>query len=125
MSPELVASLDRDMTSSELGYSVAQQLLATREPFTAIVAFNDISAIGAIRALKDFNLRVPEDVSVIGSDDIRAAGFTMPRLTTINQPLEEMGRVATRSYHSRIYRSCVGLKSLEFIARSATCQATA
>lgn len=84
-------SLDHDMTSSELGYSVAQQLLATREPSTAIAAFNDISAIGAIRALKDFNLRVPEAVSVLGFDDIRAAGFTMPRLTTINQPSRRDG----------------------------------
>ena len=74
--PELVVSLDRDMTSPELGYPVVQQLLATKQPFTAIVAFNDISAIGAIRALKDFNLRVPEDVSVIGFDDIKAAAFT-------------------------------------------------
>ena len=101
--PELVVSLDRDMTSPELGYPVVQQLLANKEPFTAIVAFNDISAIGAIRALKDRNLQVPEDVSVIGFDDIRAASFTLPRLTTINQPLEEMGRVATQSLLNRIH----------------------
>ena len=62
--------------------------LATGKPFTALVAFNDISAIGAIRALQDANLRVPADVSVIGFDDIKAAGFTLPRLTTIHQPLE-------------------------------------
>jgi len=103
--PELVVSLDRDMTSPELGYPVVQQLLATREPFTAIVAFNDISAIGAIRALKDFNLQVPEDVSVIGFDDIKAAAFTLPRLTTINQPLEEIGRVATQSLLNRIHNT--------------------
>jgi DNA-binding LacI/PurR family transcriptional regulator len=103
--PELVVSLDRDMTSPELGYPVVQQLLATKMPFTAIVAFNDISAIGAIRALKDFNLRVPEDVSVIGFDDIKAAAFTLPRLTTINQPLEEIGRVATQSLLNRIHNT--------------------
>jgi DNA-binding LacI/PurR family transcriptional regulator len=103
--PELVVSLDRDMTSPELGYPVVQQLLATNEPFTAIVAFNDISAIGAIRALKDFNLRVPEDVSVMGFDDIKAAAYTLPRLTTINQPLEEIGRVATQSLLNRIHNT--------------------
>ena len=103
--PEFVVSLDRDMTSPELGYPVVQQLLATKQPFTAIVAFNDISAIGAIRALKDFNLRVPEDVSVIGFDDIKAAAFTLPRLTTINQPLEEIGRVATQSLLNRIHNT--------------------
>lgn len=103
--PELVVSLDRDLTSPELGYPVVQQLLGTKQPFTAIVAFNDISAIGAIRALKDFNLRVPEDVSVIGFDDIKAAAYTLPRLTTINQPLEEIGRVATQSLLNRIHKT--------------------
>ena len=98
VNPELVVKLDRDMTSPELGFSVVQRLLAAKLPFTAIVAFNDISAIGAIRTLKDFNLRVPEDVSVIGFDDIRSGTFTLPRLTTINQPLEEMGRIATQSF---------------------------
>ena len=92
--PELLFTLDRDMSSPELGYPVVQHLLATGKPFTALVAFNDISAIGAIRALQDANLRVPADVSVIGFDDIKAAGFTLPRLTTIHQPLEEFGRIA-------------------------------
>jgi DNA-binding LacI/PurR family transcriptional regulator len=103
--PELVISLDRDLTSPELGYPVIQQLLATKEPFTALVAFNDISAIGAIRALRDYNLRVPEDISVIGFDDIRAAAYTLPRLTTINQPLEEIGRIATQSLLNRIHNT--------------------
>ncbi len=101
--PELVVSLDRDMTSPELGYPVVQQLLSAHLPFTALVAFNDLSAMGAIRALQDFKLRVPEDVSVIGFDNIKVAAFTMPRLTTINQPLEEMGRIATQSLLNRIH----------------------
>ena len=66
INPELVVSLDRSLTSPELGYPVVQKLLATKQPFTAIVTFNDISAMGAIRALQDFGLRVPADVSVIG-----------------------------------------------------------
>ena len=103
--PELVVKLDRDMSSPELGYPVVQQLLATRQPFTALVAYNDISAIGAIRALKDSNLRVPEDISVIGFDDIKAAAYTLPRLTTINQPLEEIGRIATQSLLNRIHNT--------------------
>jgi DNA-binding LacI/PurR family transcriptional regulator len=105
MKPELIVNLDRDMSSPELGYPVVQQLMASQQPFTAIVAFNDISAIGAIRALMDFNLRVPEDVSVIGFDDIKAAAFTLPRLTTINQPLEEIGRVATQALLNRIHNT--------------------
>ena len=103
--PKLVVNLERDLTSPELGYPVVQQLLAAKEPFTAIVAFNDISGIGAIRALKDFDLRVPEDVSVIGFDDIKAAAYTLPRLTTINQPLEEIGRIATQSLLNRIHNT--------------------
>lgn len=101
--PHLVVSLNRDLTSPELGYPVVQQLLAAKRPFTALVAFNDISAIGAIRALEDVNLRVPADVSVIGFDDIKAAAYTVPRLTTINQPLEEIGRIATQSLLNRIH----------------------
>ncbi len=103
--PELVISLEKDMTSPELGYPVVQQLLAAKQPFTAIVAFNDLSAMGAIRALQDANLRVPEDVSVIGFDDIKAAAFTLPRLTTINQPLEEIGRIATQCLLNRIHNT--------------------
>jgi LacI family transcriptional regulator len=100
--PEMVVSLDRDMSSPELGYPVVQKLLASKHPFTALVTFNDLSAIGSIRALQDSNLRVPEDVSVIGFDDIKAAAYTLPRLTTISQPLAEIGRIATLSLLNRI-----------------------
>ena len=105
INPELVVKLDRGMTSPEVGFSVVQKLLAAKQRFTAIVAFNDISAIGAIRTLKDFNLRVPEDVSVIGFDDINAAAFTLPRLTTISQPLEEIGRITAQSLLNRIHNT--------------------
>jgi DNA-binding LacI/PurR family transcriptional regulator len=101
----LVVTLDRDVSSPELGFTVVPQLLNARQPFTAIVAFNDIAAIGAIRALKDFNLQVPADVSVIGFDDIKAAAYTLPRLTTINQPLDEIGRVATQSLLNRLHNT--------------------
>jgi DNA-binding LacI/PurR family transcriptional regulator len=100
--PEMAVTLVRDISSPELGYPVVQQLLASGKPFTALVAFNDISAIGAIRALQDANLRVPADISVIGFDDIKAAGFTLPRLTTIHQPLEELGRIAAEHLVGRI-----------------------
>src|SRR5258708_33377988 len=73
--PELTVQLDRDVNSPELGYPVIQHLLSNREQFTALVAFNDMSAIGAIRALQDFGMQVPADVSVIGFDDIKAAAF--------------------------------------------------
>jgi LacI family transcriptional regulator len=101
--PELVVQLDRDMISPELGYPVMQQLLSNGERFTAVVAFNDMSAIGAIRALQDFGLRVPADVSVIGFDDIKAAAFNNPRLTTIRQPLSNMGRIAAQCVLNRLH----------------------
>ena len=101
--PELVVQLDRDMMSPELGYPVMQQLLSNGERFTAVVAFNDMSAIGAIRALQDFGLRVPADVSVIGFDDIKAAAFNNPRLTTIRQPLSNMGRIAAQCVLNRLH----------------------
>jgi LacI family transcriptional regulator len=98
----LVVQLDRDLTSPELGYPVVEQLLAAGKRFTALFSFNDVAAIGAIRALRDAKLRVPEDVSVMGFDDIRAAAFITPSLTTIRQPLEDMGRMAARIVLSRI-----------------------
>ncbi len=98
----LVVQLDRDLTSPELGYPVVEQLLASGKRFTALFSFNDVAAIGAIRALRDAKLRVPEDVSVMGFDDIRAAAFITPSLTTIRQPLEDMGRIAARIVLSRL-----------------------
>ncbi|HEX4308954.1 MAG TPA: LacI family DNA-binding transcriptional regulator [Acidobacteriaceae bacterium] len=92
--PELTIQLTKDLTSPELGYPVVQQLLAFHRRFTALVCFNDMAAIGAIRALHDAQLRVPQDISVVGFDDIPQAGFQMPSLTTIRQPLHEMGRLA-------------------------------
>lgn len=79
-----------------------QELLSKRRPFSAIVSFNDIAAIGAIRALRDANLRVPEDVSVLGFDDIQVAAYHTPRLTTIRQPLHNMGETAARILLQRL-----------------------
>lgn len=98
----LVAQLEGDKPSPETGYVATQRLLSAGEPFTAIFAFNDISAIGAIRALREAGLRTPEDVSVIGFDDVHAAAFHNPALTTIRQPLYEMGKLAAEHLLLRI-----------------------
>ncbi len=92
--PELVAQLEGDSPSPETGYIATKKLLQKKISFTALFAFNDISAIGAISALREAGLCVPEDVSVVGFDDIPAAAFHNPALTTIKQPLHEMGRLA-------------------------------
>lgn len=100
--PELTIQLDRDLTSPELGYPVIQQLLAHHQSFTALLSFNDMAAIGAIRALHDAQLRVPQDVSVVGFDDIKGAAFMSPSLTTIRQPLYRMGKLAAETLLDRI-----------------------
>lgn len=99
---DLTIQLERDLTSPELGYPVVQELLQKRRRFTAVVSFNDIAAIGAIRALRDANLGVPEDVSVMGFDDIQVAAYHNPRLTTIRQPLRQMGETAARILVQRL-----------------------
>ena len=76
------------------GYSGAQTLLALPQRPTAIFAANDAMAIGAMDAIRDAGLRIPHDVSVIGFDDTPQATGVSPALTTIRQPLEEMGRQA-------------------------------
>jgi len=94
VSDDLTIRLDKDTHSPELGYPGIQGLLMRRRDFTAVLCFNDVSAIGTVRALHDAGLRVPADVAVMGFDDIPAAEYYTPRLTTIRQPLQEMGRVA-------------------------------
>ncbi|MGD9562875.1 MAG: LacI family DNA-binding transcriptional regulator [Pyrinomonadaceae bacterium] len=94
---KLIRQLEGDLPSPEVGYAATRKLLAAGEGFTALFAFNDVSAIGAIRALEEDGLRVPEDVSVLGFDDIYGAAFHNPALTTIRQPLFEMGRLAAKT----------------------------
>jgi LacI family transcriptional regulator len=86
----------------EIGYKPMQSLLERTRDFTAVFCFNDISAIGAIRALKDAGLDVPGDVSVVGFDDILSAAYATPSLTTVRQPLAEMGRRGAKILLERI-----------------------
>ena len=97
LDPKLVAQLEGDTPSHEPGYFAAQRLLASGIPFTALFAFNDVSAIGAIRALREAGLRVPQDVSVVGFDDVQSAAFQNPGLTTVRQPLRTMGMLAAEA----------------------------
>jgi DNA-binding LacI/PurR family transcriptional regulator len=98
----LITQLEGDIPSPEIGYIAAQKLLSNKKRFTALFAFNDVSAIGAIRALQESGLRIPEDVSVLGFDDIYAAEFYNPALTTIRQPLFEMGSLAAKTLLQRL-----------------------
>jgi len=86
----------------EIGYKPMKALLEKSRDFTAVFCFNDIAAIGAIRALKDAGLSVPGDVSVVGFDDILSAAYYSPSLTTVRQPLAEMGKRGAQVLLDRI-----------------------
>lgn len=77
----------------ESGYRVTRQLLASNRPLTALVCGNDDCALGALRALHERGLRVPEDVSVVGYDDLQQTGYYEPPLTTIQQDYSVLGRM--------------------------------
>lgn len=91
-----------ESTMAHHGYGAAMALLKRTRSFTALMAFNDGSAIGAMRALQDAGLSVPNAVSVIGIDDVPVGEYIYPRLTTVRQPLEEMGKLAASTLLDRI-----------------------
>lgn len=95
--PELVVQMEEDLPTSEPGYRATRRLLERNAEFSAIFAFNDVSAVGAISALVDAGHSVPEDVSVIGFDDIALASVHRPALTTVRQPLHHMGVLAAEA----------------------------
>ena len=102
LEPKLTAQLEGDAPGHEPGYFATQRLLASNTRFTALFTFNDVSAIGAVRALREAGLRVPQDVSVVGFDDVQSAAFQNPGLTTVRQPLRTMGMLAAEAVVRRI-----------------------
>ncbi len=83
--------------TTDRGYTAVQQAIAAGVAFDAVFAHNDLSAVGAMQALLDSGLRVPQDVAVVGFDDIGMAAHTRPALSTVHQPLREMGQAAART----------------------------
>lgn len=84
------------------GYIGASTLLDLPEPPTAIFVSNDVMAMGAMDAIRNRGLRVPDDISVLGFDDIPQAALVRPALTTVQQPLEKMGRMAAQMLLDRL-----------------------
>jgi LacI family transcriptional regulator len=82
------------MSSFEAGQKLTEDLIKQKRPFTALLAFDDMSAFGAIRALAKAGIRVPEQCSVIGFDDVAPSALYTPSLTTVRQPMEAMGASA-------------------------------
>ena len=102
MRAELIVQLQGEDATPQLGYPFAVELLARKRPFTALFAYNDISAIGSILAFQEAGLRIPEDISVVGFDDIAIAVHNNPSLTTVRQPLVMMGEMAARALLNRL-----------------------
>lgn len=103
--PALIAFGD---FSPESGYRATSDLLAQSPCPTAIFAFNDRMAMGAMRRLRDAGLAVPDDIAVIGFDDIPAAALADPPLTTVRQPAQQMGASAARLLFERIEQNATG-----------------
>ena len=108
LDPRLVhqlPGLGDPISGFEGGQNFAKQMLGSGAPFTAVLAFDDLTALGVVRGLTYAGLRVPEDCSVLGFDDVLPAAVATPGMTTIRQPLKEMGLLAAewvlRSIHAR------------------------
>jgi DNA-binding LacI/PurR family transcriptional regulator len=122
--PELTIQLEGTDSTPAIGYPFAKQLLARKHPFTALFAYNDISAIGSIWAIKETGLRVPQDISVMGFDDIPGAAYANPGLTTVRQPLIRMGQIAAQTIVDQIegradYVPDIAIEP-EFVVRAST-----
>jgi DNA-binding LacI/PurR family transcriptional regulator len=122
--PELTIQLEGLDSTPAIGYPAAKQLLARKKPFTALFAYNDISAIGSIWAFREAGLRVPEDISIVGFDDIPGAAFANPGLTTVRQPLVKMGQIAAQTVVEQIeergeYVAEIAIEP-EFVVREST-----
>jgi LacI family transcriptional regulator len=87
------------------GYQAGLKLIQRSPRPTAIFASNDLMALGAMQAIRDYGLQIPQDISLVGFDDIPQAAMTHPQLTTVRQPLEQMGRIAVNLLIEQIEHS--------------------
>jgi DNA-binding LacI/PurR family transcriptional regulator len=92
--PQLSEYVVRGDGKPEAGMRAMDQLLSLNNPPTAVCCYNDMTALGAMRSVRMRGLRVPQDISVAGFDDLFVASYTEPRLTTVRQPMRRMGQLA-------------------------------
>ena len=128
INPELIIRLRGDTVTPDLGYVFAKRFLTRNHgPFTALFAYNDTSAIGAIRAIHEVGLQVPDDISVVGFDDIESAAYNHPALTTVRQPLQKMGEIAAQTLLDQIENGEPYVAEItvepEFVVRNTTARA--
>ena len=94
--------IDDIIPSMNGGYRSMTKLINGALPFSAVCCANDTTAIGALRACKDLNVRVPDDISIMGMNDIETIQYVSPMLSSISVPLEEMGRMTVKLLIDRI-----------------------
>jgi LacI family transcriptional regulator len=131
--PALMVQLERlekmGTQGIEEGKIAAEKLLARKRPFTALLAFNDMSAFGAMNALREAGYKLPQDISVMGFDDIEFASIVYPPLTTVRQPLRMMGECAADIVLRRIENDGIALEDMrirpQLVVRASTCPARA
>jgi DNA-binding LacI/PurR family transcriptional regulator len=99
--PELQVQTAADSDNFEGGRRAARVLLAAHPRLTALVCVNDVMAVGALRELRDAGIRVPQDISVTGFDNIKLAQFCYPALTSVDIPRHEIGNIICDSLISR------------------------
>jgi len=112
----------------EGGYESMKRLLALQAPPTAVFASSDVMAIGALMAIQEEGLQVPNDVSLVGFDDIAEASTTTPKLTTVSQPKYQTGQVAAQLLFDRVEGASPGERqkivlSHQLVIRDSTARA--
>ena len=125
---ELTVRLQGNTATQDMGHHFVKNWLSRKPACTALFCYNDNVALGAIRAIQEAGLRVPEDISVVGFDDIEAAAYSKPPLTTVRQPLQKMGELAAKCLLGRIessesYVPEIAIKPV-FVVRESTARAS-
>lgn len=123
---ELIAEVP-GYSTEEIGYESIKRLLALPNRPTAVFARNDFTAIGAMTAIKEIGLRIPEDIAIVGFDDIPLAVHTSPALTTVRQPMYLQGQIAAEMLLERIKDNSLSRRekilNCELIVRESTASA--
>ncbi len=102
--PSVTTLLWRGGFTSQGGYEAMHAILRTDQPPSAVFACNDLMAIGALRAAHETGVRVPDELSIVGFDDIELSGYTSPPLTTVAQPKDHIGALAVDMLLERVSR---------------------
>jgi LacI family transcriptional regulator len=128
-SPHLEVTTEADADGPEGGRKAVRQLLASRATPTAIICVNDFTAIGVLRELRDQGLRVPQDISVTGFDNIKLSEFCFPALTTVHIPRDRIGQSVFESLVQDHSKTPNGSREIlidpEFVVRDSTGVASA